>query len=147
MAAKKKEPLINQESRPTAIDYKMPIADFNLGDLQAVIQAQLNEHFKETVKGDHFKEKVEKEVVKGDHLKEKVEKEILKEHLKPEQLKPEYLKPEHLKPEHLKPEGFKPEGFKPEGFKPEGFKPEGGKPIDESTLDRLADKVAERLKK
>jgi hypothetical protein len=137
MAARKKEPLISKENRPTAIDYDMPIGNFKLGDLQAVIHAQISEHFKEKelkpekeiLKGDHFKENVEKEISKGDHFKEKVEKEI--------------LKGDHLK-EKVEKEIRKPEGFKPEGLKPEGFKPE--KPIDENTLEQIAEKVAARLR-
>jgi hypothetical protein len=117
--AEKKEPMIGQESRPTAIDFDMPIANFTLRDLYAVMQSQIHlaqehlktekEHFKESLKPEHTKEfikpekekeilKVEKEILKGEKEKEILKGEKEKEFQKPEK---EFAKPEK---EALKPE-------------------------------------------
>src|SRR6266851_722928 len=99
--AEKKEPMIGKESRPTAIDFDMPIANFKLRDLHAIIQSQIHlekEFHKPEKEKEFFKPEKEKEVLKG-------EKE--KEHFKPEK---EFFKPEKEK-EHFKPEK---EALKPE---------------------------------
>jgi hypothetical protein len=122
----KKEPMISQESRPTAIDFDMPIADFKLRDLYAVIHG-----YTEYLKPEYFKP----------------------EYSKPEYSKPEYSKPEYLKPEYFKPEYFKPEYFKPEHFKPEKevLKPEKElskpeKPFDRGLVEQVVELVIQRLK-
>lgn len=126
----KKEPMIGQESRPTAIDYDAPIANFKLRDLYAVI----NQHF------------IEKEVAKVEKEHFKAEKE--KEHWKPEKEK-EHWKPEKEK-EHFKPEKEK-EHFKPEKelLKPEKekefLKPETGKPIDPSVIEQVVARAVEQV--
>src|SRR5262245_14364329 len=96
----RKEPMIGSESRPTAIDYATPIADWKVQDLLTFVSSQVAGHL------------------------EQLKYTPVPEHLKPEQVKPEYVKPEHYKPEHLKPEQLKPEHVKPEHYKPEFLKPE-----------------------
>ena len=88
-----KDPMIDPENRPTAIDYDMPVAQFKLRDLLAVVHSNLIEWYKEQ----------KPESLKPEHLKP----ERFKEYLKPEQMK-EIFKPEK---EALKPEK---EGMKPE---------------------------------
>jgi hypothetical protein len=131
----KKEPMIGQESRPTAIDFDMPIADFKLRDLYAIIQTHIHpekeilklekEHFKPEKEKEHFKSEKEKEFVK-----------VEKEHFKPEKEK-EHFKGEKEK-EHFKPEK---ETLKPEK---ELSKPE--KPFDPGLVEQIATKVIEHLK-
>jgi len=135
----KKEPMIGQQSRPTAIDYDAPIANFKLRDLYAVISSHLHTE-KEIVKveKEHFKPEKEKEILKPEKEKEFYKPEKEKEYFKPEKEK-EYFKPEKEK-EHFKPEK---ELLKPEK---EGFKPESSKPFDPSVIDQIADRVIERLK-
>jgi len=122
--ADKKEPMIGQASRPTAIDYDAPIANFKLRDLHAVIYAHLSE--KELLKVEKELHKPEKELYKPEKELFKPEKE--KEFHKPEK---ELLKPEHFKPEK-------------EILKPELTKPE--KPIDDSIIDQIATRIAQKLK-
>jgi hypothetical protein len=110
-----KEPMIEKENRPTAIDYDMPITQFKLRDLLAVIHANLSESFKP----EHFKP----------------------EHFKPEQFKPEQFK-EYLKPERFK-ENYKPEKemLKPEkeGMKPDPWEKE----LIENISTRIIEKLQE----
>ena len=126
----KKEPFISQASRPTAIDYDMPISDFKLRDLLAV--------------ANHVH--VEKEVLKSEKEKEGLKTEKEKEYFKPEKEK-EHFKSEKEK-EILKGEKEK-EHFKPEkeALKPEKelSKPEKP-PFDDRVIEQIADKVIERLK-
>ncbi len=124
----KKEPMIGQQNRPTAIDYDAPIANFKLRDLYAVIHSQLHTE-KEILKveKEHFKPEKEKEYFKPE-----------KEYFKSEKEK-EYFKPEKEK-EHFKPEK---ELLKPEK---EALKPETSKPFDPSVIEHIADRVIERLK-
>jgi len=119
----KKEPMIGQQNRPTAIDFDAPIANFKLRDLYAVIHSQIH------TEKEHFKPEKEKEYFKP-------EKE--KEHFKPEKEK-EYFKPEKEK-EYFKPEK---ELLKPEK---ELSKPELSKPIDPGLIEQIVEKVVERLK-
>lgn len=120
--ADKKEPMIGQENRPTAIDYDAPIANFKLRDLHAVIYAHLSE--KEVLKVEKEVHKPEKELFKPEKEFHKPEKELFK----PEK---EFYKPEHFKPEK-------------EILKPELTKPE--KTVDPGMIDQIATKVAQKLK-
>ena len=128
--AEKKEPMIGQESRPTAIDFDMPIANFKLRDLYAVIQAhpEFLKLEKEHLKGEKEKEhlKTEKE-----HFKEK-------EYFKSEKEKEHFKEKEYFKGDHFKPEK---EALKPEK---EGFKPE--KPIDRGFVEEVAARVVSILR-
>ena len=130
----KKEPMIGQESRPTAIDFDMPIADFKLRDLYAIIHTHLQPEILKSEKEqfkEHLKPEKEKEYFK-------LEKEHFKEHLKPEKEK-EYFKLEKEFKEHFKPEK---EALKPEK---ELSKPE--KPLgDPRVIDQIVTQVVERLK-
>jgi len=147
--ADKKEPMISQQNRPTAVDFDAPIADFKLRDLHAVINSHLTEkeisktekeHFKpEQLKPEHFKP--EKEFLKPEKEKEffKPEKEVLKGEKEKEFFKPEKEK-EHFKPEK---ELLKPEKEK-EFFKPELTKPE--KAVDPGLVEQIADRVVEKMK-
>jgi hypothetical protein len=104
--AKKKEPMIGKESRPTAIDYDAPISDWKVRDLVAVLNSQMErlkytpipEELKPELKPEWYKpERLKPEIIKGEKELVKPEKELLKpekEILKPEQLKPELLKVE-----------------------------------------------------
>jgi len=138
--AEKKEPMISQENRPTAIDFDMPIAEFKLRDLYSIIHAQLHPEIFKTEK-EHLK--TEKELFKTEKEHFKGEKE--KEHLKGEKEK-EFFKPEKEK-EHLKGEKEK-EFIKPEKevLKPEKELSKPEKPIDAGLVDQIVDKVVERLK-
>jgi len=126
----KKEPMIGQQNRPTAIDYDAPIANFKLRDLYAVISSHLHTE-KEILKveKEHFKPEKEKEYFKPEKEKEYFKSEKEKEHFKPEKEK-EYFKPEK---ELLKPEK-------------EALKPETSKPFDPSVIEQIADRVIDRLK-
>ncbi|HET7219610.1 MAG TPA: hypothetical protein VFJ02_16250 [Vicinamibacterales bacterium] len=125
--AEKKEPMIEQQSRPTAIDYDKPLSELKLRDLSIVIAGHLH---------------TEKELLKSEKEKEHWKPEKEKEYWKPEKEK-EVLKGEKEK-EHWKPESFKPELFKPESLKPELSKPE--KPWDQGLIDQIADRVIEKLR-
>jgi hypothetical protein len=138
----KKEPMIGQENRPTAIDYDLPIGDFKLRDLYAVIQAHIRPE-KELLKTEkeHFKSEKEKEILKveKEYVKPEKEKEILK-------VEKEYVKPEKEK-ELLKPEKEK-EFFKPEkeALKPEKELSKPEKVFDPGLVEQIATAVIEKLK-
>jgi len=132
--AEKKEPMIGQESRPTAIDYDASIADWKVRDLMALIGAQMP------------------------HAAEQAKTTPIPENLKPEFHKPEWVKPEFHKPEWVKPEWFKPEKelAKPEKeffkgekefIKPEKefLKPELSKPPIQPDPGDLVERVATRV--
>ncbi len=140
----KKEPMIGQENRPTAIDYDLPIADFKLRDLYAVIQAQIRPE-KEILKTEkeHFKSEKEKEIwkVEKEHFKPEKEKELLKGEKEKEFFKPEKEK-ELLKSEKEK-EFFKPEK---EALKPEKELSKPEKVVDPGLVEQIATAVIERLK-
>jgi hypothetical protein len=135
----KKEPMIGQESRPTAIDYDAPIANFKLRDLYAVISNHFLEKEVAKVEKEHFKGEKEKEHFKPEKEKEHWKPEKEKEHFKPEKEK------EHWKPEKEK-EYFKPEKelLKPEKEK-EFLKPERSKPFDPNLLDEVVTRVVEQV--
>lgn len=132
--ADKKEPMIGQESRPTAIDYDMPIANFKLRDLYAVIHSH-----PEMIK-------VEKETFKPEKEKEQLKPEKEKEYFKPEKEK-EVMKGEKEK-EHFKPEKEK-EHFKPEkeALKPEKESSKPEKVFDPGDiLEDISNRVIAKLK-
>ena len=91
----KKEPMIDPENRPTAIDYDAPIADWKIRDILAVIRSELAEQQRyipvpEEIKPEYYKP--EKELGKAEKEALKPEKELLKpekERMKPESYKPE----------------------------------------------------------
>jgi hypothetical protein len=120
--AEKREPMIDQQNRPTAIDFDMSISDFKLRDLYAVASQV---HTEKEIR------KTEKEIIKEKELK------LEKEHFKPEKEK-ELFKGEKEK------ESFKPEK---EVLKPEKelSKPEF-KPIVPGWMEQIVDQVVERLK-
>jgi hypothetical protein len=130
----KKEPMISQQNRPTAVDFDMPIANFKLRDLHAVINSHLTEKEISKVEKETFKPEKEKEHFKPEKELFKPEKE--KEHFKPEKEK-EIFKAEKEK-EHFKPEK---EALKPEK---ELSKPE--KPIDQGLVEEIANRVVEKLR-
>lgn len=141
--AARKEPMIDQSNRPSAIDFESEISKMKVSDLSALVGAHIEvlKSEKEILKGEKEKEvrKPEKEFSKPEKEAFKGEKE--KEIRKPEK---EYSKPEKesFKGEKEK-EVFKPEGLKPEGLKPEGLKPED-KPID-FNIERITEVVLERV--
>jgi hypothetical protein len=146
----KKEPMIGQENRPTAIDYDAPIRDFKLRDLYSLIQSQVQHEYlkseKETTKVEKEHFKVEKELLKVEKEHLKTEKEHFKgekekEHLKGEKEK-EHLKGEKEK-EHFK-EFIKPEKEVLKGEK-ELSKPEKT-PFDTTIIDQIAEAVVQRLR-
>jgi Skp family chaperone for outer membrane proteins len=104
MATKKKEPMISQTNRPTAIDYDVPISNFKLRDLVAVVNSQVLEHLKYTPQPEFLKP--EKEFNKPEKELRKPEKELLKTEKELVKSEKELLKPEK---ERLKPELSKPE--------------------------------------
>lgn len=96
--AKRKKPMIDQKSRPTAIDLDAPIADWKVKDLLAVIDAQVWEGQVGYQPVPEYS-KPEKEILKPEKELRKPEKEFYKpekELIKPEK---EKIKPELTKPE------------------------------------------------
>jgi len=77
MPAGKKEPMISQTDRPTAIDYDAPITNFKVRDLMAIVHSQFREYFKPEYFKEYFKPEYFKEAFKP-------EKETFKELDKPE---------------------------------------------------------------
>jgi hypothetical protein len=136
----KKETMISQANRPSAIDYDAPISSFKLRDLVSIVNSQMLELVKYTPQPEHSKPehykpehvKPEKEIFKTEKEFRKPEKELLK-------AEKELIKPEK---EILKPEK---ERFKPELSKPEkewgvpGFEPD---PV----VNQIAVRVVELLK-
>ncbi|MGK7862222.1 hypothetical protein [Falsiroseomonas sp. E2-1-a4] len=134
--AARKEPMIDQSNRPSAIDFDSEISKMKVSDLSALVGAHV-----EVLKAEKEISKSEKEISKPEKEGFKSEKE--KEIRKPEK---EIRKPEKefSKPEK---EGFKGEKEK-EVFKPEGLKPEGLKPEDKAidfTIERITELVLERV--
>jgi len=79
MPAGKKEPMISQTDRPTAIDYDAPITNFKVRDLMAIVHSQFREYLKpEYFKPEYFKEyfKPEKEIIKPEKELDKPEKQV-----------------------------------------------------------------------
>jgi hypothetical protein len=128
LANEKKQTMIDQESRPTAIDYDAPLADLKIRDLLSIVNAHLTEQFKH----------VNPELFKPEKELRKPEKELYK----PEK---EFLKPEFFKPELLKPEYFKPELLKPELLKPE-YSKQGPEIDPEQLVEDIAAKVVSALR-
>jgi hypothetical protein len=130
----KKEPMIDRDSRPTAIDYDVPISDWQMRDLVAVIRSEIEQAQKYTPIPEEIKPETSKP-----------------ERWKPESIKPEFTKPEKIKPERIKPERLKPELTKAEkeALKPEKemLKPEKEytKPEKEFDIPDLVDRVALRV--
>lgn len=142
----KKETMINQANRPSAIDYDAPITSFKLRDVISIVNSQMLEVLKytpqpehskpELIKPENFKPeqvKPEKEIFKSEKEFRKPEKELLK-------AEKELVKPEK---ELLKPEK---ERFKPELSKPEKEWDIPGFDVD-ILVDRIALRVVELLKK
>ena len=135
----KKETMINQANRPSAIDYDAPISNFKMRDLVSVVNAQMLEIMKYTPQPEHLKPehlkpehiKPEKEIFKVEKEFRKPEKELLK-------VEKELVKPEK---EILKTEK---ERFKPELTKPEK---EWEVPGVENLVEQIAIRVVEMLKK
>jgi hypothetical protein len=135
MPARKKEPMISQASRPTAIDYDAPIANFKLRDLVAVVNSQMLEYLKYTPRPEHQKPetfKPEKEILKSEKELRKPEKELIKAEKELVKSEKELLKPEK-------------ERIKPEDIKPELSKPEKEFEIPDPALGRLVESIAIRV--
>ncbi len=145
--AARKEPMIDQSNRPSAIDFESEISKMKVSDLSALVGAHV-EVLK--VEKETFKAEKEKEIRKPEKELSKPEKEGFKGEKEKEIRKPEkeFSKPEKelSKPEK---EAFKPEKEALKGekekevFKPEGLKPED-KPID-FTIERITEVVLERV--
>ncbi|MDP3416737.1 hypothetical protein [Falsiroseomonas sp.] len=145
--AARKEPMIDQSNRPSAIDFDSEISKMKVSDLSALVGAHIEvlkaekeiaKTEKELSKSEKegFKSEKEKEIRKPEKEFSKPEKEAFKGEKEKEIRKPEK---EFSKPEK---EGFKGEKEK-EAFKPEGLKPED-KPID-FTIERITEVVLERV--
>jgi hypothetical protein len=130
MPAEKKQPMIGQASRPTAIDYDAPITSFKLRDLVAVVNSQMLECLKYVPQPEHLKPeffKPEKEIFKSEKELRKPEKELIK-------AEKELVKPEK---ELLKTEK--------ERFKPELSKPEKEWELADPEIGRLVESIATRV--
>lgn len=140
MPAEKKQPMIGQADRPTAIDYDAPITSFKLRDLVAVVNSQMLEYLKYTPQPEYLKPEIFKpEHIKPEHIKP--EKEIFKSEKELRKPEKELLKAEKelVKPEK---ELLKPEK---ERFKPELSKPEKEWEIPDPEIGRLVELIAIRV--